>query len=372
MSRWAIGLMTGTVLDGNIDIAMIRGDGETIDAFGPWRLAAYAPSVRELIARSVQAAREWNFDGPEPPVFGQASEALTLAQADAVRRFLADNNVAAAEIAVIGFHGQTVLHRAAAPSRPGRTRQLGDGALMAGHLGIDVVDDFRSRDVQAGGQGAPLAACYHAALLARASPGVAGCVLNLGGVGNLTSWDGADGLIAFDTGPGNAPLNDWVRRHGLGEFDRDGRLASAGRVDEALLERLLAHPWLALPPPKSLDRHDFTDDMAAGLSAEDGAALLAAFAAGCVARGLQHLPARPDRLVICGGGRHNPALLRQLRHQTGIAVQTAEQVGWRGDAVEAECFAYLALRHLRGLPISFPSTTGVARPMTGGRLSHVG
>ena len=366
--RWAIGLMTGTVLDGNIDIAMIRSDGEGIDAFGPWRLAAYEPKVRDLIERAARAARAWDFAGPEPALFAQAAEALTLAQAEAVRCFIDEHGVAAADIAVIGFHGQTVLHRAPTPSRPGRTRQLGCGALMARHLGIDVADDFRSRDVAAGGHGAPLAACYHAALLARL--GGAGCVLNLGGVGNLTSWDGAGRLIAFDTGPGNAPLNDWVRRHGLGEFDRDGRLASAGRVDEGRLGRLLAHPWLALPPPKSLDRDDFTASMADGLDVQDGAALLAAFTAGCVAHGLGHLAAPPGRLIVCGGGRHNPALLRALRQRTGVAVQTAEQVGWRGDAVEAECFGFLALRRLRGLPISFPSTTGVPRPMPGGRLSR--
>ena len=370
--RWAIGLMTGTVLDGNIDIALLRSDGERIHGFGPWTLAAYRPALRALRERTVQAARAWNFEGPEPALFEEASLALTRAQSDAVRRFLEAHRLDAASIEVIGFHGQTVLHRAPTPGRAGDTRQLGSGALMARRLGIDVVDDFRSLDVRAGGHGAPLAASYHVALLRRAAPGKPGAVLNLGGVGNLTSWDGAGTVIALDTGPGNAPLNDWIRAHGLGEMDRDGALASRGRVDEALLGRLLAHPWLRQPFPKSLDRHDFSSAMVDGLSAEDGAATLTAFTAGCVAAALDLLPARPRQLVVCGGGRHNPAILRALSsvlgERFGIEVLRAEQLGWRGDAVEAECFAFLAQRRLRGLPISFPLTTGVTAPMTGGQL----
>ncbi len=367
-ARWAVGLMTGTVLDGNIDIALLRSDGERIHAFGPWALAAYDAALRALLERSVQAARAWNFEGPEPPVFEQATLALTRAQSDAVRRFLEANRVEAGSIEVIGFHGQTVLHRAPTPERAGDTRQLGCGALMARRLGIDVVDDFRSLDVRAGGQGAPLAAAYHVALLRRAAPERPAAVLNLGGVGNLTSWDGSDGVIAFDTGPGNAPLNDWIRAHGLGEMDRDGALAARGRVDEALLARLLADPWLRRPYPKSLDRHDFSSAMVDGLAAEDGAATLSAFTAGCVAAALDLLPSRPRQLVVCGGGRRNPAILAELAARCGVQVLRAEQLGWRGDAVEAECFAFLAQRRLRGLPISFPLTTGVAAPMIGGRL----
>ncbi len=371
-ARWAIGLMTGTVLDGNIDIALIRSDGEAIDEFGAWTLAAYTPALRALIECSVQAARAWNFEGPEPALFEAATTALTEAQADAVARFLDENRLTAADIEVIGFHGQTVLHRAATAERPGDTRQLGDGRQMARRLGIDVVHDFRTGDVRAGGQGAPLAAVYHVALLRRASTGQAGAVLNLGGVGNLTCWDGADGVIAFDTGPGNGPLNDWVSGHGLGEMDRDGALAARGRVDEVRLARLLSHPWLQRPYPKSLDRHDFSARMVDGLSVTDGAATLTAFTAGCVARALDLLPSRPGRLVVCGGGRHNPVMLAELARRGGVEVQRAEQAGWRGDAIEAECFAFLALRRLRGLPISFPLTTGVPGPMTGGVINRAG
>ena len=360
-SVWAAGLMTGTVLDGNVDIALIRTDGEAVQEFGPWTLAPYPADIRPLLQRALDAARAWAFEGPEPPVFAEAEAALTRAQATAVQSFLAGAGITPA---VVGFHGQTVLHRAPAPGRSGATRQLGNGALMASLLDIPVVHDFRSADVRAGGQGAPLSACYHAALLRDAPPGTA--VLNLGGVGNVT-WMGRGGLLtAFDTGPANAPVNDWVERHTGAGMDRDGALARAGRVDEGRLSRLLRHPWLDLPPPKSLDRFSFTAAMADGLSLEDGAATLTAFSAAAVGRGLDLLPERPARLAVCGGGRRNRAMMGALHTRAGVDALPAEDLGWRGDAIEAECFAFLAVRALRGLPISFPGTTGVPAPMTGG------
>ena len=360
--------MTGTVLDGNIDIALLRTDGEAVQGFGPWTLAPYPAGMRPLLGRALDEARRWDFAGPDPAVFAEAEAALTRAQSLAVLAFLAGAGIPAAEVAVIGFHGQTVLHRAPVPGHKGATRQLGDGALMAALTGIPVAHDFRSADVRAGGQGAPLSAVYHAALLRDAPPGTA--VLNLGGVGNLT-WAGPDGdLIAFDTGPANAPLNDWVERHTGQPMDRDGALARAGRVDEARLARLLADPWLFAPPPKSLDRFGFTAAMADGLGVQDGAATLVAFAAGCVGRALDLLPRRPARLAVCGGGRRNPALMDALRRRARVEAVPAEGLGWRGDAIEAECFAFLAVRCLRGLPISYPGTTGVPEPMTGGTVNQ--
>ncbi len=367
---WAVGLMTGTVLDGMIDIALIRTDGEAVQEFGPWTLAPYQPETRALLAHALAEALRWQFSGPEPAVFREAEEALTRAQSAAVTAFLSDAGIAAADVAVIGFHGQTVLHRAPQPGRPGDTRQLGDGALMAGLTGIDVVHDFRTADVRAGGQGAPLSASYHAALLRLLDTSAGTAVLNLGGVGNLT-WQGSDGgLIAFDTGPANAPLNDWVERATGKGMDRGGELARQGHVDEERLVRLLGHPYLSAPYPKSLDRFDFRAAMADGLSLEDGAATLTAFTAGAVGRGLDLLPARPTRLIVCGGGRKNPAIMEALRSRAGVEPVMAEDAGWRGDAIEAECFAFLAVRALRGLPISFPTTTGVNEPMTGGQVSR--
>lgn len=363
-----IGLMTGTVLDGNIDIAMLRTDGETISEFGLYTLAPYADAVRRLLERALEAARAWNFDGPEPAIFAEAEAALTRAQAEAVRDFVAGSGMTMRDIGVVGFHGQSVLHRAPTKDRLGDTRQLGDGALMHEMLGVPVVYDFRSADVRAGGQGAPLAASYHRALLRRLGADDRSAVLNLGGVANITYWDGADMLVAFDTGPANAPINDFMKQRGLGEMDRDGALAATGIVDEARLAKLLEHPYLAAPYPKSLDRFDFPASMADGLDDATGAATLTAFTAGAVGKALDLLPSRPARLIVSGGGRRNPTLMRMLTERAGVEAVNADAVGWRGDAVEAECFGFLAARALRGLPISFPATTGVPEPMSGGKV----
>jgi anhydro-N-acetylmuramic acid kinase len=273
------------------------------------------------------------------------------------------------EIGIVGFHGQTVLHRAPTQERLGDTRQLGDGELMASILQTKVAYDFRTADVRAGGQGAPLAAVYHASLLRGVDASGETAVLNLGGVGNITWWDGKDLVVAFDTGPANAPLNDFIRSLGLGEMDRDGALGASGTVDEERLARLLKHPYMTAPYPKSLDRFDFTAAMAEGLSPADGAATLSAFTASAVGKALDLLPHRPKRLIVAGGGRHNPTIMKMLHERAAVTPVSADAFGWRGDAVEAECFAFLAVRALRGLPISFPTTTGVQQPMTGGRLA---
>ena len=367
---WAVGLMTGTVLDGNIDVALIRTDGETVVEFGPYDLVAYPAPLNALLTRCLHAARDWGFDGAEPALFAEAEQAITRAQSAAVLQVLHQAGLRTTDIGVIGFHGQTVLHRAPSRDAPGATRQLGDGALMAQMTGVDVVFDLRSADVAAGGQGAPLSPVYHAALLdgLNADPGTA--VLNLGGVGNL-SWRDADGAITgFDTGPANAPINDFIRARGLGEMDRDGATALAGTVDEALLAQRLQHPYLDQPYPKSLDRFDFGHDWVADLSTKDGAATLTAFSAAAVGRALDRLPRRPTRVIVCGGGRHNPALMQALRTRANVTPVSADTLGWRGDAIEAECFAFLAVRCLRGLPISFPMTTGVAQPLPGGRIAR--
>lgn len=366
---WAVGLMTGTVLDGNIDVALIKTDGERIADFGTYTLAPYPAEIRTLLEETLRQARAWNFDGPEPAIFSEAEEALTRAQSAAVKDLVESHGLTMADIGVVGFHGQTVLHRAPQPGRLGDTRQLGDGELMHAILGTKVAYDFRSADVRAGGQGAPLAAAYHTALLREADASGDTAVLNLGGVGNITWWDGKDTIVAFDTGPANAPLNDFIKSKGLGDMDRDGALGRAGTVDEARLSRLLQHPYLTKPYPKSLDRFDFGAAMADGLNAEDGAATLTAFTVSAVGKALDLLPHRPRRLVVSGGGRHNPTMMTMLASRAGVEVVQAEALGWKGDAVEAECFAFLAVRVLRGLPISFPSTTGAPRPLQGGRLA---
>ncbi|SEB64466.1 anhydro-N-acetylmuramic acid kinase [Nitratireductor aquibiodomus] len=367
---WAVGLMTGTVLDGNIDVALLKTDGERIDAFGAYTLAPYPQSTRDLLEETLQQARAWNFEGDEPAIFVEAEEVLTRAQSEAVRALVESHGLTMADIGAVGFHGQTVLHRAPQEGRLGETRQLGDGALMHSILGCPVVYDFRSADMHAGGQGAPLSAAYHAALLRDVDTSGETAVLNLGGVANVTWWDGADRMIAFDTGPANAPINDFVKAHGLGDMDRDGALAASGTVDEARLAELLKHPYLTAPYPKSLDRFDFGASMADGLDASTGAATLTAFTASAVGKALDLLPLRPKRLLVCGGGRHNQTIMKMLGERAGVDAAPAETVGWRGDAIEAECFAFLAVRVLRDLPISFPTTTGAPEPLRGGKIAR--
>lgn len=368
--QWCVGLMTGTVLDGNIDVALLQTDGTRIGAFGPYALYPYDAHTNDLLAHCLAEGLVWSFDGPEPAIFAEAEARITAAQSDAVARLVAEAGLAMTDIAAVGFHGQTVLHRAPTPERFGQTRQLGDGAAMARRLRVPVVYDFRSGDMAKGGQGAPLCPVYHGALMDRLRGAEGAAILNLGGVANVTARDGAEGLAAFDTGPANAPINDFVGARGLGEMDRDGRLAASGRVDEALLAKALQHPYLRKAYPKSLDRFDFGHDWVADLSDADGAATLTAFTANAVGRGLDLLPKRPERLIVCGGGRRNPTLLAMIERYAGVRVDRAEVVGWEGDATEAQCFAYLAMRRLRGLPVTYPGTTGVAVPGVAGRVAQ--
>jgi anhydro-N-acetylmuramic acid kinase len=368
---WALGMMTGTALDGFVDAALLRTDGRAILELGPWRLHPYAPSLKPLIAQAVADARAWGFKGPEPESFTAAERALTLAHAEAVQALLEQAGMEPGAVAVLGFHGQTVLHRGAKAGVRGATRQLGDGALLARRTGIDTAFDFRSADVAAGGHGAPLAPLYHAALMRFSGLAAPAAALNLGGVANVTWWGGAEDLAAFDVGPANGPLNEWLERCGLGPFDRDGALASQGRVQEAVIAAAMAHPYFAEPYPKSLDRYDFSADLVEGLSQADGAATLSALVGAGLARGLDLLPQRPRRVVVCGGGRKNPVLMREIAVRAQVEAIPAEAAGWRGDAIEAEAFAYLAARRLLDLPISFPATTGAPAPMPGGRLVRV-
>ena len=351
----AVGLMSGTSQDG-VDAALVVTDGEAFVECGPALTVPYDEEVRERLRRI--AGRD---PQDAPKLVAEAAREITLVHAEAVRRLLREGGRAADTIDVIGFHGHTVLHQ----PRRGVTVQIGDGDLLAELTGIEVVDDFRSRDVAAGGEGAPFVPLFHAALAARLPRPLA--VLNLGGVANVT-WIGAEGdPIAFDTGPGNALIDDWVRSHTGRAFDEGGRLAARGRVDEAVLARLLRNPYFARRPPKSLDRDDFDLGLLSGLGAEDGAATLTAFTARAAALSARFLPAEPRRWLVTGGGRRNASLMAMLARELQAEVAPVEAVGWNGDALEAQAFAYLAVRSLRGLPLSLPTTTGVACPQTGGR-----
>jgi len=347
----ALGLMSGTSLDG-IDVAMLETDGYHRVIAGPALTISYPREFRERL-RSVLGGV-----GRIAPV----EDELTRLHAAAVGRFL--QRYPETTVDIVGFHGHTILHRPA----EGHTWQLGDGKLLAQLVECDVVADFRSADVAAGGEGAPLAPLFHAALAAALAKPLA--VLNIGGVANVT-WIGAQSeLLAFDTGPGNALIDDWVRRRIGAVADIDGTLARAGRASTAQVERFLTSPYFQRLPPKSLDRDDFRDFVPEGLSLADGAATLTEMTAAAVAAAARHFPAPPREWLVCGGGRHNPALMEALGRWLGATVRPVEAVDWDGDALEAQAFAYLAVRSILGLPLSLPSTTGVTRPTSGGRLFH--
>jgi anhydro-N-acetylmuramic acid kinase len=355
-----IGLMSGTSLDG-IDAAILDTDGETVAEPGPVLAVPYDAPTRASLHRALELAASAERNEPPPAEILNAERMLTGLHAQAVRALLSEAGLLASDVAYVGFHGQTILHR---PSERW-TWQIGDGAALARTTGIPVVNHFRDADVGAGGQGAPFVPLYHQVLTRDMERPVV--VVNIGGVANVT-YVGDKDLIAFDTGPGNAALDDWALAHTGEPVDRDGKLARAGRVDQTRLAGMLEHPAFALLPPKSLDRLDFPMSTVEGLSAEDGAATLTAFTAAAIALAQEHLPQRPKAWIVCGGGRHNPVLMETLRARLPGAVMAAEDAGWRGDFLEAEAFAYLAVRSVKGLPLSLPSTTGVPCPMTGGVL----
>jgi anhydro-N-acetylmuramic acid kinase len=355
----ALGAMSGTSLDG-VDAAEVVTDGETIGDFGPTGYRPYSAEEREVIRA---ALGRW----PGEAGVAEAGAVVVAAHLDLLRRF------PGAEL--VGFHGQTLAH----DPDGGRTHQTGDGARLALGLGLPVVWDFRSADMAAGGQGAPLAPFFHFACARRIGATRPLAIVNLGGVGNITFVDPAfdrpedpGALVAFDTGPANAPLNDLMQaRRGLA-LDAGGALAAEGKANEGVIARFLAHPWFDLPPPKSLDRDAFAGLAAAvaDLSDADAAATLTAAAAAAVARGLAHCPARPGRLLVTGGGRLNPVLMAGIAARADCPAEPVEAVGLDGDMLEAQAFAFLAVRVTRGLPTSAPGTTGCRAPVSGGRISR--
>ncbi|MEL6956285.1 MAG: anhydro-N-acetylmuramic acid kinase [Pseudomonadota bacterium] len=362
---WAAGFMSGTSIDA-VDAALILTDGERVLEFGPVAERKYTADERRVLQDATQAARDWAWRGEAPSgAFARAEAVITQTHNDAMESLLRAWDGPTPAIA--GVHGQTVLHRAPRAGQAGATLQLIDAEAMHAALEIPLAYDFRSADVAAGGQGAPLAPAYHGALLERLGQG-ASAVLNLGGVANITARTTEGDLVAFDTGPANGPMDEWVEGHGRGTHDAGGSFARAGSVHEGLIAQMFEHPFFVERPPKSLDRFDFNANMARGLMFEDGVATLTAFSARAAAVGIEQLPQRPERVIACGGGRHNPALMDALADALPCALATAEDVGWRGDSIEAEAFAFLAVRCLRGLPISWPMTTGVPQPITGGRL----
>jgi len=355
--------MSGTSLDG-VDVALIETDGERISGFGPVGYRPYSDQERGLLRQALADGASLNDRVARPGVLAEAEDFVTRVHAETVEAFCETEGIARGDVAVVGFHGQTVLHKPASKL----TVQIGAGAALARRLNIPVAFDFRAADVAAGGQGAPLVPIFHQALARDLDRPHPIAVLNVGGVANVTFVNGGD-PVACDTGPGNALIDDFMRARTGAPLDRDGDEASRGKVDEAFVARVLAHPFFDLPCPKSLDRNAFAfaniglpDFTVAG-----GAATLSALTAASVARVVARLPIPPRSWIIAGGGARNPTLMRMLSERLAPAtVETADAVGWSSQSIEAQAFAYLAVRTLNDLPITFPLTTGIAQPMTGG------
>ncbi|MGQ0662167.1 MAG: anhydro-N-acetylmuramic acid kinase [Pseudomonadota bacterium] len=353
----AIGAISGTSMDG-IDVSILDTDGCGIVKPGPGRTYPYGEHLRAALLRLIADPHV-----AENDPLAELEQGVSDAHAGAIATFLREHGLAKERVALVGLHGQTVCHR---PQRR-FTRQLGLGSRVAKALGIDTVNRFRHADIAAGGEGAPLAPLYHQALARQLEHPV--MVLNLGGVANVTYIDG-ETVIAFDTGPASALLDDFVRRR-IGEpFDEGGKLAASGTADAGLLAELMNHPFFDRPAPKSLDRNDFhaCAEILDHLPDADGAATLAAFTVASVADALRQVPAAPGRWLVTGGGRRNATFMGRLAARLGVPVEPVEAVGWNGDFIEAQCFGYLAVRSVRGLPLSLPTTTGVSAPMTGGEF----
>jgi anhydro-N-acetylmuramic acid kinase len=366
MMLTTLGLMSGTSLDG-VDVAMIETDGKKVNAFGPSGYRPYSERERGLLRQALTEAVHLPQRDARPGILREAEQAVTQAHAEAVATFVSQHRISFEDIDIVGFHGQTVLHR---PERR-LTVQIGDGPALAKAIHIPVMHDFRAADVAAGGQGAPFVPVYHRALaqsLQREGP-IA--VVNIGGVSNITYIDGGDTLIACDTGPGNALLDDHMFRHLNQPFDKGGGFAALGKVDEAWIIKALELPFFSLPPPKSLDRNDFAALKPCHIAPADGAATLTAFTAAAIARVVPLLPRSPKSWIVSGGGARNLTMLRMLRERLAPAtVETADTLGWASDSIEAQAFGFLAARGLKGLPLSYPATTGVPMPMTGGIISR--
>lgn len=362
--KLAIGLMSGTSLDG-VDAALLVSDGETIARFGDTFYRPYREEERALLRASMAIATVLTDRDSRPEPMSAAERVVTAAHAEAVRHLLARSGHRASEIDVTGFHGQTVRH---APERR-LTIQLGDAWRLARETGIDVVYDFRAADMKAGGQGAPLVPAFHRALVASARIGLPAVFVNIGGVANVT-WIGERGeLVAFDCGPGNGIIDDLMRARVNAPLDKDGAMAARGKVDQEALAHLLEHPFFARRPPKSLDRNSFSRAALDGFPLADAAATLTAFSAESIARAQGYFPRPPRLWVISGGGARNPTLIAELRARVDGDVELASAFGWSEDFIEAQAFAYLAVRSLSDLPLTFPETTGVPEPTTGGKLA---
>lgn len=345
--------MSGTSTDG-IDVALVESDGEKIIARGPYSYLSYPNEQKEIIQSAFGQLDRGN------QICKEAEALVTQFHIDAVLAFLKEHHLKSSDIDMIGFHGQTITH---APDQK-LTLQLGDGVALSQALHIPVIYDFRTQDVMLGGQGAPLVPVYHKALVHGHQGALA--LVNIGGVANITMVGAQDSLVSFDTGTGNALIDDWMISHHQGTFDTDGKTARAGVINRPILDKMLSHPYFLAPYPKSLDRNSFSLEFVKGLSLEDGAATLTAFSAYSIAKAIKDLPEKPEQIILCGGGRCNTYMVELIKEQIDMPVILSEEKAFNGDMIEAEAFGFLAIRSYLGLPCTFPETTGVVKAISSG------
>ncbi len=365
--KLAIGLMSGTSLDG-IDAALIKSDGTSVERFGTPYNRTYSKEEREVLKEALSEARREVRPTDENIYIDETERMITELHIEVVRELLTKNDLSSSDIDVIGFHGQTLLHG----PHEGWSWQIGDGKRLAKELDILVVNDIRGFDVAHGGQGAPMVPVYHRSLFAGRDVNYPVALINFGGVANIT-WiggDGSDDLVAFDTGPANALLDDWVRKHTDLIYDEGGKISSKGYIHQDLIDKWMENDYFKLPPPKSLDRDDFNVDDVNALSLEDGAATLAAFSVACLKLASNQCPKAVNNWYVCGGGAHNPTVMTMLNDALCGDVEPVSAIGFDGDYIEAEAFAYMAVRRLYDLPITFPGTTGIEEPSTGGVINN--
>jgi anhydro-N-acetylmuramic acid kinase len=358
-SKWTVGMMSGTSMDG-IDVAAIRTDGIHVFEVCPGLSVPYSERLREDL-RSILGSTE------SSSKISKIEKKITEAHAAAFFKFLKTFSVPKESVDLIGFHGHSILHQPSSRFPVGRTWQIGDGALLAKLSDTDVVANMRANDVGAGGEGAPLVPLYHQALAESLEKPLA--IVNIGGISNVT-WLGKNNqILAFDMGPGNGLVDDWVCEHTREPFDAGGALAARGKVHEDRVEAFFRSPYFSKKPPKSLDRLDYSARIVEGLSLEDGAATLTEITAVAIEGGRKFFPESPVRWLLTGGGSHNKTLVQRIKHHLAPAlVQKVEDVGWSGDFLEAQAWAFLAVRSHKGLPLTLPTTTGVSRELTGGEF----
>jgi anhydro-N-acetylmuramic acid kinase len=355
--HWTIGMMSGTSMDG-IDIVAIKTDGKEIFETEPGLMIPYTNTFREKLR---------NILGQEikTPEIEEIEKELTTLHAEAFFKYLKEVQIPAADIDLIGFHGHTILHQPPSRFNNPRTWQIGDGRLLNQLTKTKVVYNMRENDVKHGGEGAPLVPLYQRALAEDLPKPLA--IINIGGISNVTWIGEEDQLLAFDMGPGNALLDDWVKTYYNQRYDAGGEIAARGSIDYSILDQFQKHPYFQQKPPKSLDRQDFDLSWVKGLSPEDGLATLVEMTAIAIKNGASFLPTPARLYIITGGGRLNTTLMNRLAfHLSPAGVKTTEEIGWDGDYIEAQAFAFLAVRAVKGLPLTEPTTTGVSKPISGG------